>query len=174
MRISGAFALALAVAALPAWAAGPSSGYTKHDYPACKRAAFDGVIETRVCTGYGGIPVRWFGEPDGTSIEFGSKGGADGLGEDFATVGSTIEWRGPVRSGGVIVPVAAIVRVDVGRSISGPIRRRLLVIHKLEDTGSCIAAIVDAGTAGANERARKAADEIVPTFRCGVDARKAI
>lgn len=171
-RIAACAGLVMGVSG--AMAAAVGSAYTTHDYAACRQASSDGVVETRICAGYGGIPVRWIGEPDGDAVEFGSGGSRDGLGEDFSFAGKTVEWRGPLH-GGRIAPVAAIVRVDVLRSISGPVRRRFLVFHKLDGSRrSCIAAIVDAGSPGGNERARKAADEIVPSFRCGVDARRSI
>lgn len=155
-------------------AASVGSVYTRHDYAACKKASSDGVVETRVCAGYDGIVVRWIGEPDGDAVEFGSTRGSDGLGVSFSFVGKTVEWRGPVR-GVRIAPAAAIVRVEVMQSIGGPVHRRLLVVHKLDgNRGSCIAAVVNAGTPDGNARARKVADEVVPGFRCGVDRRQSI
>lgn len=174
VRASLLVSAGLLMGASAVMAAPAGSAYTTHDYATCKKTSSDGVVEVRVCAGYDGIPVRWIGEPDGDAVEFRRKSPADGLGEDFSFVGKTVEWRGPVR-GGRIAPVAAIVRVEVLQSIGGPVRRRLLVVHKLDGgRGSCIAAVVNAGTTDGNARARKVADEVVPGFRCSVDPRRSI
>jgi hypothetical protein len=164
-------ALAVALAAVPARAA--ESAYTTHDYAACPLIKDEEPYQVRRCAGFGGIPVNWHNEDDDATIDFGSNGAREQWPyESFAFAGKTIEWRG-IRKAGALVPYAAIVRYDLGRSIGGPFQPVLMIFRLESTTGSCLAASVDARHADANARARRIADRFVRGFRCGKDTRRA-
>jgi hypothetical protein len=82
----------------------------------------------------------------------------------------TIEWRGPKGA-----PIAAIVgwyfarNEDLDKS-GRPKNARLLAVMRLPPGPVCTVAYIDrAANPDANALARKAADEIARTFRCGED-----
>jgi hypothetical protein len=63
-------------------------------------------------------------------------------------------------------PVAAVLRYDIGQSVSGPFKSAL-VVYKIEGSkSSCIVAVVSGGRKDANERARAIADERAASFTC--------
>ena len=79
--------------------------------------------------------------------------------------GETIEWRG-IKKGPDFTPHAAIVRLvsrnDAGRLVS------VLAILRVEKDRACPAAWLDVGAnPQANDLARKSADSLAGTFRCG-------
>jgi len=162
-----AFAL-IGLAATPSRAA--DSAYTTHDYARCQLVEKDDGAERRRCTGFGGIVVNYHGEDDDAVIDFGSDGSKEDwpYEQSFVFAGKTIEWRGDVRSG-AIVPYAAIVRYDMGQSVSGPFRPELMIFRLGGTTSSCLAAAEDGRRADANARARRTADTFVRDFRCGKD-----
>lgn len=170
--ISLLFVAAALLGAAPAHAA--DSAYTSHDYQACPLIRDEDAYQVRRCEGFGGIAVNWHNEDDGAVVDFGANGSAeDGPYEPpFAVAGKTVEWRGAIRSG-ALVPYAAIVRYDMGRSIGGPFEPVLMIFHLEGKTGSCLAASVDGRRADANTRARRIADTFARTFRCGEDTRRA-
>jgi len=157
-----------AFAADSAWAA--DSAYTKFDWEKCRKTGEEDDVVMRRCNGPDGIVVDINSGADAALVSFGAKGarGDTQLGE-FYFPKETVEWR---KAGGASggKPFAAILRYDIGKSVGGPFRSAL-VVYKLEGTeSSCIVAIVDGRKPGANERARKAADEMAPGFTCEKDA----
>ncbi|MFI5012078.1 MAG: hypothetical protein ACHQAY_06995 [Hyphomicrobiales bacterium] len=166
--------LALALfAAIPVAASAASaaiSAFTKHDYEKCKLVKRDIASQTRRCKGLAGIAVNYFSDDDNSVIDFGSEGrvGEGSYGAEFVFAGKTVEWRG-VRKRGVFAPYAAIVRFDLGQSIGGPFRPRLIIFRLESRSRSCIAASVDGRRAAANERARQLADGFGATFDCAKD-----
>lgn len=79
--------------------------------------------------------------------------------------GETIEWRG-IKKGPDFTPHAAVVRLisrnEAGRQVS------VLAILRVEKDRVCPAAWLDAGAnPQANDLARKSADNLAGTFRCG-------
>lgn len=149
-------ALALHV---PASAQEIASTYTKHDYEACRElpSPEPGVIDMRECDGFGGRKVRWGNAPDASWIEFSENQTAQDLRlGSFFVVGTTIEWRGPVKNG-IIEPQTAIVRYHSGAGV-GNMSRSSLVIYRLSDT-PCAVAVQPGSAPKANEAARLTADE---------------
>ena len=163
-------ALLLALAS-PATAGGFDSLSTRFDYASCPEAPSPepGIIEVHRCTGPGGIPVTFTGEPDASFVTFGTRpiDESPDLGS-FFEAGGTAEWRiGP--TGGK--PFAAIIRYDYGPNI-GTLDRSRLVVYRLEGSGrSCIMGSVDGHAADANAKARRLADQHAERFVCGVSRR---
>ncbi|SDR47563.1 hypothetical protein SAMN05519103_03653 [Rhizobiales bacterium GAS113] len=150
------------------------SAYTKHDYERCKLVSRDVASQTRKCRGIAGIAINYQNDDDNSVIDFGKEGlvGERGYDEGAVFAGKTIEWRG-VRRRGALAPYAAIVRFDMGRSVSGPFRPQLM-IFRLEGTQrSCVVASLDARKPNADEKARQIADDIAATFACGKDKARA-
>lgn len=86
----------------------------------------------------------------------------------------TVEWRAEKLPNGSLRPFATILRWNTrtakdaetgARESTG----RTLVVTRLNPGGVCHVGYVDARAAGANEDARKIADEKARAFRCGVD-----
>ena len=166
-----AFVVTLAVLLVAGEAAAEnfSSAYTTQDYQKCAVVSReDGSIKRR-CAGYGGITINWFGADDDAIVDFGRRGDiGDASGLSFAVAKDTIEWRGP-KPGKAIVPLAAIVRYSICRSVEGPCRDTLYVYRLNGQENSCVMAIVDGRAADANVKARRMADEFGASFRCGKD-----
>jgi hypothetical protein len=162
----------LGLGATPALAA--DSAYTTLDYEKCPLVRDEDPYQVRRCEGFGGIAVNWHNEDDDSTIDFGENGSSEEwpYEQSFVFAGKTIEWRGATTAG-VLVPYAAIVRYDMGRSIGGPFEPVLMIFRLEGKTGSCLAASVGGRHADANARARKLADTFVRTFRCGTDTRRA-
>jgi hypothetical protein len=165
-------ALLVVLAAAPSQAA--ESAYTTHDYANCRLIKDEDPYQVRRCTGLGGIAVNWHNEDDDATIDFGTNGSSEQwpYEQSFVFAGNTIEWRG-TKTAGTLLPYAAIVRYDLGRSISGPFEPVLMIFRLEGTTGSCLAASVNARHADANVRARRIADHFVRTFQCGKDTRRA-
>jgi hypothetical protein len=172
-RLLGVLAAAVIVFAVaPARAA--DSAYTTHEYQACPLVKDEDPYQVRRCEGFGGIAVNWHNEDDDAVVDFGTDGSAEDwpYEQSFVFAGKTVEWRGATRAG-VLVPYAAIVRYDLGRSIGGPFDPVLMIFRLDGKTASCLVASVDGRRADANARARQIADRFVRTFRCGKDTRRA-
>lgn len=164
-----ALALVLLAGAQGAQAAGSiDSVYTRHDYERCDKLGDDDPIMERRCAGHDGIPVAWVGEPDSSSLSFGTEGAVGGEFDNrftFAVAGNVIEWRGPVEDGRV-APFAAIVRYQLCRAIGGPCVPELVVYRLNGKRSSCIAATVNGRRPDANLRAREVADSFARGFDC--------
>lgn len=159
MRLTIASVLMFAAAAPCAQAA--DSAYTKHDWEKCPQVKADEDWIARRCEGAAGIPIFYVGAEDSSSVGFGENGlSGEGLG-DFTFAKDVVEWRS---AGGA--PYAAILRYDVGKSVSGPFRSRL-VVYKLDGAkASCIVGGVDGANQNANALARDMADRKARAFRC--------
>lgn len=156
--LPGLILLAVGLSA-PASAQEIGSNYTRHDYEACRElpSPEPGVIDLRECDGFGGWKVRWGNAPDASWIEFSEAESAQDLKlGSFFVVGTTIEWRGPVKNG-VIDPQTAIVRYHTGAGIESQ-PHSSLVIYRLSGT-PCAVAIQPGSAPKANEVARMTADE---------------
>ena len=174
MRSEKRIALATLVVAIPvmsgpACAAEFASTYTRHDFQTCakRRSPEPGIIDVRACSGHGGTPVVWTGEPDSSSVAFGKGEGEPIPGLDtFYEPRGTVEWRGP-SSGGSVRPVAAILRYDTGPAI-GRLSSSRLVVYRLAPGGrSCVMGVVRGSTQDANAAARALIDRNAAGFVCG-------
>jgi len=134
------------------------------------------------CPGYGGLIVRLSAGDQRMTVSFGSSAkkaaGEVAARETFPGFNSVyegvVEWRIEQRSDGKLVPFATILgwntrteadaKRDDGRSTS-----RTLVVTRLNPGGVCHVGYVDARTAGANDAARKLADDKARSFKCGKD-----
>jgi hypothetical protein len=170
-RLAHAIAAAIVLIAGPARAADGVS--TTHDYEACPLIADHDPYQVRRCEGFAGIAVNWHNDDDDSTVDFGENGSSEAwpYEQSFVFAGKTIEWRGATKAG-VLVPYAAIVRYDMGRSIGGPFDPVLMIFRLEGKAGSCLAASVDGRRTDANAAARKIADGFVRTFRCGKDTRR--
>ncbi|NRP16932.1 hypothetical protein LPJGGPFB_00147 [Ensifer adhaerens] len=147
----------------------------------CKTIAEEpGMYALMTCPGYGDYPVHFKEIDVRQSFSFGHIGKEylDGAFESFIPfnhAGTIVEWR--VAKGGAAV--AAILRWIIenpdpktGESIPA-LEGQVLVISKVaekHDGKGCVAGYVDAlANPDPNTIARKVADEVAPTFRCGVD-----
>ena len=173
-RLAACALAALAGAAAPAMPRADEiieSTYTKHDYAKCKEAKQVDDVHKYRCEGHVGTLVNAYLAEDSTTVDFGFQGDKDDAGQfptGFVFAGDTVEWRGRVRTG-KMTPFAAILRYDVGHNVGGPFKPVLYVYHIKGLQGSCIVGSVDGTHADANERARKLADEVASSFRCGAD-----
>jgi hypothetical protein len=175
-RIRGLAAVFLAVMPVASSAGGGAlSAYTKHDYETCKLVSSEAASQTHRCRGLAGIVINYHNDDDNSVIDFGRQGlvGETSYGDGFVFAGKTIEWRG-VREERGLAPYAAIVRFDIGRSVSGPFRPRLIIFRLEGRSRSCLAASIDGRKPSANERARRLADSFVATFDCAKDEMRLI
>lgn len=140
------------------------SAYTRHEYATCPLVEKDAASERRRCIGYAAIPVVWDADDDSTMVSFGEAQSGERLSAAFTAAGRTIEWRGPVEGAG-IRPHAAIVRIDVGPTVGGPFRGRL-VVFRVGGRATCIVGTVAAGRPHANRDARMLADRDAGSFDC--------
>ena len=134
------------------------------------------------CPGYGGLIVRLSAGDQRMTVSFGSSAkkaaGEVAARETFPGFNSVyegvVEWRIEQRSDGKLVPFATILRwntrteADAKRD-DGRSTGRTLVVTRLNPGGVCHVGYVDARTAGANDAARKLADDKARSFKCGKD-----
>jgi hypothetical protein len=150
------------------------SRYSRFDYASCREGESPepGIVDVRICRGFGPVDVVWTGEPDSSEVAFGTKAHDEALGlGDFHEAGDTVEWRLRSRSG-QFAAVAAIVRYWVGANVSRLDRSRL-VVYRIEPSGrSCVMSLVDGSRPNANAEARQIADRWSADFVCGVSARR--
>ncbi|MGE6786131.1 hypothetical protein ACQKGL_26780 [Ensifer adhaerens] len=139
-----------------------------------------GMYSVMSCPGHGDYP-SFFKEMDiRQSFSFGhlDKRYLDEAFETFIAfnhAGATVEWRVAVDG----TPVSTILRWFIenpdpktGQSVPA-LEGQVLVVSKVaqkDDGKGCVAGYVDAlANPDPNALARKVADEVAPTFRCGVD-----
>lgn len=177
------------LSALPAGAqtASPeiSFVYTKFDAEkGCKHTRGKDVEDygSWRCAGHDGIMVLLSGGDQRMTMSFGKTAKLaekePASSETFPGFNSvydgTIEWRIEKLANGKQRPFAAIVRwntrteADAERD-DGKSTGRTLVVTRLNPGGVCHVGYVDARQPGANEAARKLADEKARTFKCGTD-----
>ena len=134
------------------------------------------------CPGYGGLIVRLSAGDQRMTVSFGTsaKKAEDEVaaGETFPGFNSVyegmVEWRIEKLPNGKTRPFATILRwnmrtEDDAKRDDGKSRGRTLVVTRLNPGGVCHVGYVDARTPGANEAARKLADEKARNFKCGTD-----
>lgn len=139
-----------------------------------------GMYALMTCPGHGDYPVHFKEYDARQSFSFGhiNKRYLNDAFESFFPfnhAGTMVEWR--VAEGGT--PVATILRWFIenpdpktGESVPA-LEGQVLVVSKVaekNDGKGCVAGYVDAlANPDPNAVARKVADEVAPTFRCGVD-----
>jgi hypothetical protein len=177
--------VSLAAAASSASAQEIFSAYTKFDADkTCKHRKGTDVEDygSWRCPGYGGVNVYLSAGDQRMQVSFGTsaKKAEDEVaaGETFPGFNSvyvgTVEWRIEKLPNGKTRPFATILRwntrtaADAERD-DGKSTGRTLVVTRLNPGGVCHVGYVDARAPGANEAARKLADEKARSFRCGTD-----
>lgn len=162
-----------------------SSAYTKFDAgKTCRHTPGRDVEDygSWRCPGYGGLILFLSAGDQRMQVSFGrnAKAAADELAAEetfpgFNSVYSgTVEWRIEKLPDGRTRPFATILRwnvmtdADVTRG-DGKSTGRRLVVTRLNPGGVCHVGYVDARAPGANDAARKLADEKARGFRCGED-----
>jgi hypothetical protein len=180
-----AVASAASLSGTPATAQEILSAYTKFDADkTCKHSKGTEVEDygSWRCPGYGGLIVRLSAGDQRMTVSFGSSAkkaqGEVAAGETFPGFNSVyegvVEWRIEKRPDGKLVPFATILRwntrteADAKRD-DGRSTGRTLVVTRLNPGGVCHIGYVDARAPGANEAARKLADEKARNFKCGKD-----
>lgn len=162
------FALATFVCASSAHA-DVKSVYSKIDLKKCKQTekadeyVFGGTWR---CKGYGGYDVFVSSADDRESAAFGKTKANNCSGlktfNGFNSVGNTVEWR--VKDG---KPYAAILRWTVSIDPEDSTKQASwLVVNKLGPKDACHMHYVAGSFPGANDAARKAADEKSAGFAC--------
>jgi hypothetical protein len=171
--------------AAPASAQDISYVYTKFDADqTCKHTKGTDVEDygSWRCPGYGGLIVYLTAGDQRMQVSFGpsAKKAADEVaaGETFPGFNSvydgTIEWRIEKLRNGQTRPFATILRwntrtEDDAKRDDGKSTGRTLVVTRLNPGGVCHVGYVDGRSPGANEAARKLADEKARSFKCGTD-----
>jgi hypothetical protein len=135
-----------------------------------------------VCPGHAGLIVRLSAGDQRMQVSFGRNARAaadeDAASQTFPGFNSvykgTIEWRMEKLPNGRVRPFATILRwttrtaADAERD-DGKSSGQTFVVTRLNPGGVCHIGYVDARSPGANEAARKLADEKARNFKCGVD-----
>ncbi|MEW9805917.1 hypothetical protein ABUE31_07980 [Mesorhizobium sp. ZMM04-5] len=183
MRLFLCGVLVLGVSSQIAVAGEISSAYTDVDTPkTCAVFASaeegDGDWANMICAGWRGYPVLIYAGDLRESVYYGFPPAGDlapawESSAAFNSTGPRIEWRieteGP-RS----VPFATIHRWFVNADAQNPDRRtEVLVVAKVgqigERDGCTVGLVLASGNPGANEAARRLADERARGFACGTD-----
>ncbi|MDN2565667.1 hypothetical protein N1F89_05485 [Aquibium sp. A9E412] len=173
-----------ALAASPVAAADITSAYTEIDAQtscvvyAAAAADEGGDWASLACAGYRGYPVLIAYGDARESVFYGfpPAGGGELEWESFAgfnRTGPTVEWR-LWHDGDSVVPFAAIHRWFVVADPQDPEAEvEVLVVEKVgqpdRGEGCAVGYVVATGNAGANEAARRIADNQVHDFACGAD-----
>jgi hypothetical protein len=130
-----------------------------------------------VCNGYRGYPVFvYYGDArEGLFYGFPPDGDLAPAWESFAgfnAAGPKIEWRID-DSGGHPVPFATIHRWFVSNGDDPDSKTEVLVVERvgqlIDRQGCVVAYVVATGNPGANEKARRFADDVARNFACGAD-----
>jgi hypothetical protein len=135
----------------------------------------DGDWADLACSGYRGYPVLIAYDDERESLFYGfPPGDMTSVWESFSgfnSAGPKVEWRVET-TGETAVPFAAIHR----RSVSNPEnagKTEVLIVAKVGQMeardGCTIGLVLATGNPGANDQARKLADEKARTFACGKD-----
>lgn len=135
-----------------------------------------GEFANFVCDGWRGYPVLIFSGDLRESVFYGFPPKNVQVWESFSAFNSTgpkVEWRIDTE-GSTSTPFATIHRWFVSDDTDKPEKKtEVLVVSKVAQIGQqdgCVVGLVRAtGNAGANEAARKLADERARGFACGTD-----
>ena len=173
------------LAGAPASAQEIVSAYTKFDAKTnCKHTPGRDVEDygSWRCPGYGNLIVSLSAGDQRMQVSFGTsmkKAASEvAAGETFPGFNSvyegTIEWRIEKRPDGKMIPFATILRWNTRTDADserddGKSNGRTLVVTRLNPGGVCHVGYVEARAPGANEAARKIADEKARSFKCGKD-----
>ena len=186
--IRGALALFVWAPPIPASAQSISSAYTSFDADMdCRHTP--GTEEedygTWRCRGYGRQIVRLSAGDQRMTVSFGvsmKKASAEfAAGETFPgfnnVYSGTVEWRIETFANGMMRPFATILRWNLRTAEDaergdGKSTGQKLVVTRLNPGGVCHVGYVDARSPGANEAARKLADDKARNFRCEIDKPK--
>lgn len=181
MRIFAALSAALLASVSPAQAQIVSAYSDVDTEKTCTRFAGseegEGDWANFVCDGYRGYPVFLYYSDMRESLFYGHTPGGDlaPAWESFSGFNSTgpkIEWR-IGRFGDHDLPFATIHRWFVSDPDDPDRKVEVLVVEKVgqpyERDGCAIAYVVASGNPGANEKARRYADELAYGFACGAD-----
>jgi hypothetical protein len=184
-RVCGT-AIALALLSAPALSQTIEHAYTRFDSKTCRHTKGKNVEDygSWLCAGYAGLHVQLSAVDQRMTVAFGPTKKTD-LAQSQTLPGfndiyeGTVEWRIEKSADGKLRPFATILRWNVMTpqdrdKATGPTKAtgRVLVVTRLGPGGSCHVGYVDArANPGANELARKLADEHARSFTCGKDKR---
>lgn len=148
------------------------SQYTDVDLDLCTVTAADDMGAVWACPGYKGIPVMIAEGDLRMFVSFGLKATEEKAAVEtlppFNRLGAKLEWRLSNRTGGW-APVATILRWFTSRE-TGENEGQVLVVSQLLEGATCHIAYIDAlANPGANELARRIADEKAGHFDCAND-----
>ncbi len=156
--------------------------YTRIDLKTCKHTPGRDVEDygSWLCKGHVGIEIYISGGDQRSFVSFGRNARRQIANREsfmsFNGHGDVVEWRIATSPDGRKRPFAAIMRWSTTVQKEGPnpagdiIRGQVLVITRLDPGGVCHVGYVDGrANQGANELARKVADEKARAFRCGQD-----
>lgn len=161
--------LALVWAALPATAQQIESSFTDLDLNLCTVMHSDDFGSTWACPGLKGTPVMVKEVDRRMYLSFGLDSTKEMAAEQSIRphneLGPGIEWR-VSNAEGYFKPFAAIVPL-LAEPESGETQQQVAVVIKIAAGATCHVAYIDAlANPDAPELARKAADELAPTFDC--------
>ena len=178
MRPKLSYFLSAALISAPALA--NDSVYTDVSRDKCRLLReWEGASSQSLCPGIGDYPVHFIESDIRQSFFFGHvrqsylENGFESFGP-FNHAETTVEWRLEKLPNGKTRPFATILRwnvrteADVERG-DNKSTGQTLVVTRLNPGGVCHVGYVDARAPGANEAARKLADEKARSFRCGED-----
>jgi len=179
-RIGGAL-IALALVSAPAVGQTVESQYTSFDAKKCKHRQGTAIEDygSWLCPGYQKLRVLLSAGDQRMHVTYGNWKKDDiASSQTFPGFNSvyegTVEWRIEKLPNGKTRPFATILRwntrteADAKRD-DGRSTGRRLVVTRLNPGGICHVGYVDARIPGANEAARKLADEKARNFKCGKD-----
>lgn len=154
------------------------SEYTDVDLDQCTVVQSDDFGSTWACNGYKGIPVMIAEGDLRMKVSYGLTSTTEKAAKQTLPpvnrLGEKIEWRISNASGGY-KPFATILRFLVkgdGEAADGETDKpgEVLVVTRVVPGETCQVAWIDAlANADAEEKARKAADELAPGFDCADD-----
>ncbi|MFO0739690.1 MAG: hypothetical protein U0270_27575 [Labilithrix sp.] len=155
----------------------PSSAYTSLNPAECQDLPTSGANEVpfsqQSCAGMPGwsLLVEDFDSRNNVQVKFGDRAMDLEVWNRlpaFSHLGPKAEWRGPVKSPGVVDPYALIFRFfqtdGEGKESS------FLVVSRITPTASCIVGLVNGGEADGNQKAREMADNAKSYVCPGADA----
>ncbi len=124
------------------------------------------------CRGHGGVRPETLAEETRTHFAFRFGPSRSQPLISAWSFGTKIEWRGRASTGG-FQPHSAVVRVLLKdpESSNPTADGQVLAIIRIApaEPRACVVAVLDASRRDANAIARKTADRLAPSFRCGLD-----